>query len=342
MPDTEGTWGEREIGGTVSQRLAMQDFEELRHELTTRLTNTRSHAAASQKTSKSKTSVFKRIASRASGKSKADTTGHPDDDDGARGGESDVDNNSTTDEDEFSLEQFMRDGHLEKRTESGESAKKLGVVFRNLKVKGVASGASFVRTLPHAILGTFGPDLYRILCGFFPVLRIGHGGELRTILSDFTGVVRHGEMLMVLGRPGSGCSTFLKVIANDRTSYASVEGEVSYSGIPADEARKRYRGEVVYNAEDDQHLPTLTVGQTLKFSLLNKTRKNLRGDVSVIIDALLRMFAIKHTENTLVGNAYVRGVSGGERKYVASLLNLFTVGLSLTMVFLGVFPSQKH
>ena len=295
MPDTEGTWGEREIGGTVSQRLAMQDFEELQHELTTRLTNTRSHAAASQKTTQS---IFKRIASRASGKSKAATTGQPEDDEEARGGESDADNNSTTDEDEFPLEQFMRDGHLEKRTESGESAKKLGVVFSHLTVKGVASGASFVRTLPHAILGTFGPDLYRILCGFFPGLRIGHGGELRTILNDFTGVVRHGEMMMVLGRPGSGCSTFLKVIANNRDSYASVEGHVSYSGIPADEARKRYRGEVVYNAEDDQHLPTLTVGQTLKFSLLNKTRKNLRGDVDVIIDAFLRMFAIKHTENS--------------------------------------------
>jgi len=321
MPDTEGTWGEREIGGTVSQRLAMQDFEELQHELTTRLTNTRSHAAASQKTTQS---IFKRIASRASGKSKAATTGRPEDDEEAGGGESDADNNSTTDEDEFPLEQFMRDGHLEKRTESGESAKKLGVVFSHLTVKGVASGASFVRTLPHAILGTFGPDLYRILCGFFPGLRISRGGELRTILNDFTGVVRHGEMMMVLGRPGSGCSTFLKVIANSRDSYASVEGHVSYSGIPADEARKRYRGEVVYNAEDDQHLPTLTVGQTLKFSLLNKTRKNLQGDIGVIIDAFLRMFAIKHTEHTLVGNAYLRGVSGGERKRVSIAETLAT------------------
>jgi hypothetical protein len=72
--------------------------------------------------------------------------------------------------------------------------------------------------------------------------------------------------------------------------------------------------------KDDEHLPTLTVGQTLKFSLLNKTRKNLRGDVNLIIDALLRMFAIKHTENTIVGNAYVHGVSGGKRKAKGSAL----------------------
>jgi ABC-type multidrug transport system ATPase subunit len=321
-PETEkeGTWGEREIGGPVNQRMALQDFEELQHELSARLTNTRSHAAGSQKSAKSRAGFFQRIASRASGRSKA----APAKDEEAPGDDESENEESTTDEDEFPLEQFMRDGHLEKRTESGESTKKLGVVFKHLTVKGVASGATFVRTLPQAIAGTFGPDLYNILCRFFPGLRIGHGGELRTLLNDFTGVVRHGEMMMVLGRPGSGCSTFLKVIANNRDSYAAVEGEVSYSGIPADEARKRYRGEVVYNPEDDEHMPTLTVGQTLKFSLLNKTRKNLRGDVNVIIDAFLRMFAIKHTENTLVGNAYVRGVSGGERKRVSIAETLAT------------------
>ncbi|KAK4238513.1 hypothetical protein C8A03DRAFT_15020 [Achaetomium macrosporum] len=327
-PESEGIWGEREVGGPVSQRAALQDFEELQQQLSVRLTRTRSRASAAQKSNKSRKSFFQRMASHASGKSKGvpATDGQAND---VEAGQEDLedeedDETATGDGDNFSLEKFMRDGHLEKRTENGESAKKLGVVFKHLTVKGAATGATFVRTLPHAILGTFGPDLYGIICKFFPALRMGHGGELRTLINDFTGVVRHGEMMMVLGRPGSGCSTFLKVIANNRESYASVEGEVSYSGIPADEARKRYRGEVVYNPEDDQHLPTLTVGQTLKFSLLNKTRKNLRGDVNLIIDALLRMFAIKHTENTIVGNAYVRGVSGGERKRVSIAETLAT------------------
>jgi len=327
----EGTWGERDMGGPVSQRMAMHDFEEL----SARLTTTRSQAAASQRSAKSRkggASLFKRITSRASGRPRTAASGGPEEGGRAAGGEDisddeDYDDGASKDIEEFPLEQFMRDGHLEKRTPAGESTKKLGVVFKHLTVKGVASGATFVRTLPHAILGTFGPDLYHILCRFFPGLRItGHGGgpELRTLIHDFTGVVRHGEMMMVLGRPGSGSSTFLKVMANNRDSFAAVEGDVSYGGIPADEARKRYRGEVVYNPEDDQHLPTLTVGQTLRFSLLNKTRKHLRDDVAVVIDALLRMFAIKHTENTIVGNAYVRGVSGGERKRVSIAETLAT------------------
>lgn len=73
--------------------------------------------------------------------------------------------------------------------------------------------------------------------------------EKRVLINDFTGVVRDGEMLLVLGRPGSGCSTFLKTISNKRGGYAGVEGDVSYGGIPAEEQAQNYRGEVNYNEE---------------------------------------------------------------------------------------------
>ena len=132
--------------------------------------------------------------------------------------------------------------------------------------------------------------------------KLGAQGEKRDLIHDFSGVVRDGEMLLVLGRPGSGCSTFLKAITNKRESFADVEGEVHYGGIHAEEQKKNYRGEVNYNEEDDQHFPTLTVEQTLSFSLLNKTRKHEKGDIPVIINALLKMFGISHTRHTLVGD----------------------------------------
>ncbi|VBB84819.1 Putative ABC transporter [Podospora comata] len=327
----EGLWGERDVGGPVSQRMAMQDFQELQRELTKMTTRrsrsqsrsrarsqprSRSASKASRKSDSRRDNVFRRIASRASGKSKRPKDEQDPEQQAADDASSS--DESSDDGSQFQLEQFMRDGHLEKRTDSGESSKKVGVVFKNVTVKGVGGGTVFVKTLPQAILGTFGPDLYGILCRFVPALRFGRQqGGLRTLLNDFTGVVRHGEMMLVLGRPGSGCSTFLRVIANNRGGYAAVEGEVSYSGISAEEVAKRYRGEVVYNGEDDQHMPTLTVGQTLQFSLLNKTKKHLRDNVDFLIDSLLRMFAIQHTKNTIVGNAYTRGVSGGERKRVS-------------------------
>lgn len=69
----------------------------------------------------------------------------------------------------------------------------------------------------------------------------------RTLLHDFSGSLKAGEMLLVLGRPGSGCSTFLKTLASQTEEYECVEGEVSYGGLSSKEVKEKYRGEVVYN-----------------------------------------------------------------------------------------------
>ena len=227
-------------------------------------------------------------------------------------------------EQEFEMGPFLRGGHFEKRTGTGESAKKVGVVFKNLTVKGAGSSTNYAKTLPDAIVGTFGPDLYRLICRFIPALSFNKNQPLRTLCNDFTGVVRDGEIMFVLGRPGSGCTTFLKAIANKRSGYAQVTGDVSYGGISAMEQNAHYRGEVNYNPEDDQHFPTLNVWQTLKFSLLNKTKKHAKGEINIIVDALMKMFGISHTAKTLVGNEMVPGVSGGERKRVSIAETLAT------------------
>ncbi|KAG9229650.1 putative ABC transporter G family member 11 [Amylocarpus encephaloides] len=142
-------------------------------------------------------------------------------------------------------------------------------------------------------------------------------------------------MVLVLGRPGSGCTTFLKVIANQRFGYTGVDGEVLYGPFESAEFAKRYRGEAVYNQEDDVHHPTLTVGQTLGFALDTKTPGKRphgmsKGDFKdKVITTLLRMFNIEHTRNTIVGNPFVRGVSGGERKRVSIAEMMVTSGTVL-------------
>ncbi len=283
-----GTWGEQDVGGPVDFRAAMQDYEDLRRELT-QLSRSKSQQTQTTLRTQSRlrralSTHSKYAASRRASEAATDLEAGRDE------------------EDDFELGDFLRDGHFEKRTE-GRSAKKVGVVFRNLTVSGVGATATFVKTLPSAVVGTFGPDLYKLLARFIPGLpRPSARGEKRVLINDFTGVVRNGEMLLVLGRPGSGCSTFLKVITNQRQGYAGVTGDVHYGGISAAEQKKKYRGEVIYNEEDDQHLPSLTVEQTLQFSLLNKTRKREKGDMPIIISALLKMFGISHTRYTLVGD----------------------------------------
>ncbi|CAN9215230.1 unnamed protein product [Alternaria alternata] len=319
-----GTWGERDAG-KLDTRAAAEDLEVLRGELAS-LSNSRSRGAQSQRSN-----PLSRTVSRVSGRQ---SQSHP------RGsitraeeGTGDAEDDEPGDigaaaapaekEDDFELDEFMREGHFEKRKD-GQSAKKVGVIYKNLTVKGVGSTASFARTLPDAILGTFGPDLYKIVTGFVPALKLGRHNQMRTLIHDFSGVVKDGEMMLVLGRPGSGCSTFLKAISNNRESYAAVEGDVSYGGIPAGKQKKQFRGEVNYNPEDDSHMADLNVWQTLKFALTNKTKKNEKHEIPIILEALLKVFGISHTKYTKVGDEYVRGVSGGERKRVSIAETLAT------------------
>jgi ABC-type multidrug transport system ATPase subunit len=299
----DARWGERDQGEPVSRRGAMEEFEEMRREVT-KLSLHRTRSAKDGPRLRPWTSGR---ASRDEEKALEEQASSADE---YQGG--------------FDLSEFLMGGHLERRTTAGEPAKKIGVAFKNVTVKGVQTGASFVRTLPDAVIGTFGPDLYKIVCRFVPALHFGKHPPVRDLLHDFSGAIREGEMMLVLGRPGAGCSTFLKTIANDRGAFAAVEGEVSYGGLSAEEQHKHFRGEVNYNQEDDQHFPNLTVWQTLKFSLINKTKKHDRASIPIIIDALLKMFGITHTKNTLVGNEYVRGVSGGERKRVSIAETLAT------------------
>lgn len=64
-----------------------------------------------------------------------------------------------------------------------------------------------------------------------------------------SGVLKPRQMCLVLGCPGSGCTTFLKAISNQREEYAAIAGEVLYAGMSAEEMGKYYQGEVVYNQE---------------------------------------------------------------------------------------------
>lgn len=296
--DRDGTWGERDAG-IPNERQAMEEFAALQSELSRNPTQDVNNPSLHRGGSRMSRGMSRKSTAPTDEESQADAAAkEKDHDDG-----------------DFQLGAFMKEGHFEKRKD-GESAKKVGVMYKNLTVKGVGSAATFVKTLPDAILGTFGPDLYRLISRFIPALRFKNG-ELRTLINDFTGVVRDGEMMLVLGRPGSGCSTFLKAVCNNREAYAEVTGDVSYGGISAEKQKKMYRGEVNYNMEDDVHFASLNVWQTFMFALLTKTKKKATSDIPIIADALMKMFGISHTKYTLVGDEYTRGVSGGERKRVS-------------------------
>lgn len=199
----------------------------------------------------------------------------------------------------------------ERDERSGIPIRRLGVTWKDLTVTAVAADASIKENM----LSQFNiPRLIREAL---------HKPPLVPILDNISGCVKPGEMLLVLGRPGSGCTTLLKMLANLRAGYASVTGDVHYGSMDAKEAKK-YRSHIVMNTEEELFYPTLTVGQTMDFATRMKipfklptgvtSKEDLRKESR---DFLLNSMHIQHTPNTKVGNEYVRGVSGGERKRVS-------------------------
>lgn len=85
---------------------------------------------------------------------------------------------------------------------------------------------------------------------------------------------------------------------------------------------KNHRGEAIYTAEVDVHFPQLSVGDTLTFAARARQPRQLPQGLNRnefanhLREVVMAMFGISHTVNTKVGNEYVRGVSGGERKRV--------------------------
>ncbi|KAH8653120.1 putative Brefeldin A resistance protein [Tricladium varicosporioides] len=211
---------------------------------------------------------------------------------------------------------------IKDRAKQGEKddvkGRKLGVTWTNLTVKGIGADAAINENvgsqfnIPRAIMEG------------------RHAAPLRTIIENSHGCVKPGEMLLVLGRPGAGCTSLLKMLANRREGYAEVTGDIHWGTLDPKQAAQ-YRGQIVMNTEDELFFPSLTVGETIDFATRMKVPFNLPTDVTKPEqfqkdnrEFLLKSMGISHTHDTKVGNEYVRGVSGGERKRVSIIETMAT------------------
>ncbi|KAI0855739.1 putative ABC multidrug transporter [Xylaria cubensis] len=195
--------------------------------------------------------------------------------------------------------------------EAGESyLSGLTVSFQDIVVEVEGLGESYVSTVSSAV------------SGLVPSFKKNKDAR-RNILQGITGQVRPGEMLLVLGRPGSGCTSLLKVLANMRQEFFRVSGNIRYGNIGHKEAR-RFRDQIVMNTEDDQHFPSLMVSEVMEFAVGTKIAKkgpkstsSKTKHVENKTEAILGSLGISHTMDTAVGDEFIRGVSGGERKRVS-------------------------
>jgi ABC-type multidrug transport system ATPase subunit len=144
------------------------------------------------------------------------------------------------------------------------------------------------------------------------------------VLDGASGVLRPGTLTLLLAPPGHGKSSLMKALTQ-QLHGADVKGTIHYSGLAAKDAKGIHLGSLCqYVGQVDEHLPQLTVRETLEFVHENcsvdpaafgaapTSPGGHAGRVQDVID-LLHLGACQHT---VIGNDLVRGVSGGEKKRV--------------------------
>lgn len=195
-------------------------------------------------------------------------------------------------------------------------------MFKDLTVSGTGDAVQMQETVDSVLTGPLKPGQF---------FRFGKKAP-KKILNRFDGVLGAGELLIVLGRPGSGCSTLLKTTCGELSGLSlDKDSVVSYDGISQPQMKKEFKGEAIYNQEVDKHFPHLTVGQTLEFAAAVRTPSERFGGMTrvefskLMAQVTMAICGLSHTYNTKVGNDFVRGVSGGERKRV-SLAEMMLAG----------------
>ena len=221
---------------------------------------------------------------------------------------------------------YLRNHQTSQGIEPGDS----GVAFRSLTAIGIDASAAY------------GPSVEEMVRSWvdFPkrlahkIMRKKDEVPLRNVIQNCTGVVESGEMLFVVGRPGAGCSTLLKCVSGEISELVEVQGDFSYDGLDQEEMMSKFKGYVIYCPELDFHFPRITVKETIDFALKCKTPR-VRIDkmtrnqyVDSMRDLWCTVFGLRHTYATKVGNDFVRGVSGGERKRV-SLVEALAMSASI-------------
>ncbi|KAG2487630.1 hypothetical protein HYH03_013769 [Edaphochlamys debaryana] len=180
------------------------------------------------------------------------------------------------------------------------------------------------------------------------------------VLDNLSGVILPGRPTLLLGPPSSGKSSLLKLLSGrlKKEKTLRMSGDLSYNGFTQDEFVVERT--TAYVNQHDEHIPTLTVMETLSFAHTCQigsegTGYDLPGELKRAVErahaegrdppkdilgnmseaafleladqtfdsgvrtlAAMRAMGIAHTADTPVGDAMLRGVSGGERKRVTT------------------------
>jgi ABC-type lipoprotein export system ATPase subunit len=144
-------------------------------------------------------------------------------------------------------------------------------------------------------------------------------------LHQCSGIVKPGQLTLVLAPPGHGRSVLLKSLSGRTIRDGDAfQGEVRWNGLTASEsdAAGQQIGKLcAFVEQGDVHFPMLTVRETLQFALDNSNASSALLGCPIFhakqrekVELMLELLGLKECADTVVGDTFLRGVSGGTLK----------------------------
>ncbi|GAQ82936.1 ABC transporter G family [Klebsormidium nitens] len=138
------------------------------------------------------------------------------------------------------------------------------------------------------------------------------GKVTKRILKNLSGTVRAGTFVAIMGPTGSGKTSLLNALAGRLQRVGTLDGEILVNGKPRENTFKRI---TAYVMQDDVLYSSLTVQETLTTAALLRLPSKMSPQKKMErVDSIVSELGLGKARNTIIGNAFRRGVSGGERK----------------------------
>ncbi|KAJ3158449.1 hypothetical protein HDU86_002918 [Geranomyces michiganensis] len=156
-------------------------------------------------------------------------------------------------------------------------------------------------------------------------LEIKARGMTKTVLKDVSGEIVPGRMTAIMGPSGAGKTTFMSVLMG---KVARTTGSLFING--AEDEMRNFQKIIGFVPQDDIMLRELTVRENILHAARVRSPSAWTAkEVEMFVDQILESLSLTHVANTIVGDEFKRGVSGGQRKRVNIGMELASTPLAL-------------
>jgi ABC-type multidrug transport system ATPase subunit len=144
----------------------------------------------------------------------------------------------------------------------------------------------------------------------------------KALLKHVTMTVLPGEVAFVMGPSGAGKSTLLDALAG-RIKNGIMSGHMYFNGRPRDAG---FYANSAYVRQNDVHIPNLTVEETLYFAArLRLGEEYTDNERHLRVNAVSDLLGLKTCLISMVGDAGIRGISGGQLKRLSIAVEIMNM-----------------